>query len=190
MNSIDSWSDRDKFLALSFLPLQEQDFALLLDWLNQPHVRAFYQPKRVEQNGITSKYQPRPNPDSPIHCYIINFENIAVGYIQTYLISIDTDLSELIGTLEGATIDLYIGNPAFINRGLGWLIELKFLQKILFAKFATPKCYIYHDAKNLAALGALSKAGFRHVKDVNKDRILEIAKVEVEQKINGLLNRT
>lgn len=183
----------NKYQNLCFSRLRAQNLPLLLNWLNQPHVRAFYQPEAIDSIAISKKYRPRLIQQSPIHCYIISFERIPIGYIQTYLISSDLDISRTLQVKDGASIDLYVGNSAFLRQGLGPLIELKFLQEIVFKKFLTHRCYVYHEVENVAALKASEKAGFQYVRDLEEDgklnRVLLIMKEDVERRVNGLLNQ-
>ena len=155
----------DKYRALSFKNLSEQDFVLLHHWLNLPHVRSFYQAQPIALAEVKRKYQTRVESNSPIRCFIIYLDRLPIGYIQTYLIKDAADYANAIATDKGATIDLYIGDVAWLNRGLGWLIELKFLKEIVFQIFSIDECYISHDLENIAALKASKKAGFIYLRN-------------------------
>ena len=172
----------NKYQALSFKRLSEKDFSLLCYWLNQPHVRAFYQKQAIDLPAIRHKYTPRLKSNSTIHCFIIYFNQIPIGYIQTYLVRDYLDYASIIGTENGACIDLYIGEGAFLKQGLGCLIELKFLHEITFPITSTDECYISHAKANLAALKSSHKAGFRYLKDVVEDsQIDELLMITKEQ---------
>ena len=162
-------SNINKYRALNFSRLKAKHFILLFDWLNKPHIRTFYQKEAIDLEAVRQKYIARLSKSSRIHCYIVNFKRIPIGYIQTYLVADYSEFSQVIGTKDGATIDFYIGETAFLGKGLGWLIELKFLQEILFSVFPVQKCYVCHEKANIAALKTSSKAGFRYVKDVIED---------------------
>ena len=183
-------SNFDKYRALNFSQLKEKHFVLLFDWLNRPHIRTFYQKEAIDLEAVRHKYRARLSKTSRICCYIVNFERILIGYIQTYLVADYLEFSQAIGTKDGATIDFYIGETAFLSKGLGWLIELKFLQEILFSVFPVRKCYVCHEKANLASLKTSSKAGFHYIKDVIENgklnELLAIAEEEVLQKVNWL----
>ena len=182
----------DKYRALSFKNLSEQDFVLLHHWLNLPHVRIFYQPQPIDLAAVKRKYLPRVELNSPIRCFIIYLDRLPIGYIQTYLIEDAADYVLAIAT-DRATIDLYIGDVAWLNRGLGWLIELKFLSEIVFQIFSTDECYISHDRENIAALKASKKAGFTYlrnfIEDGKENMLLFNTRANVLSKINYLLAR-
>ena len=118
-----------------------EDFSLLHDWLNQAHVRTFYQRHPIDLSGIRQKYTSRLQSDSTIHCFIIYCDRIPIGYIQTYLVKDCPDYAAVIGRKDGLCIDLYIGGRDFLKQGLGYLIELKFLQEIAFQTTSANKCY-------------------------------------------------
>ena len=192
MKTIDSLSDIDKYNHLNFVPLTEKDFHLLLDWLNKPHVRTFYQPEAISLSKIKQKYKNRLFLNSSVRCYITMFKQIPIGYIQTYLIDDHPDFARVIGITKGATIDFYIGETSYLQKGLGWLIELKFLKEILFTIFPVQKCYICHKKANANASKTSRKAGFHYIKDAveeNKsNEILLISKKEVVQRTNYLID--
>ena len=181
----------DKYRALSFKNLSEQDFVLLHHWLNLPHVRIFYQPQPIDLAAVKRKYLSRVGLNSPIHCFIICLDRLPLGYIQTYLITDASDYARAIATDKGATIDLYIGDIGWLNRGLGWLIELKFLNEIVFQIFSIDECYISHDRENIAALKASKKAGFTYlrnsIEDNKENRLLFNTRANVLSRINYLL---
>lgn len=180
----------NKYQALSFKRLSEEDFSLICYWLNQSHVRAFYQKQAIDLPAIKQKYTPRLQSDSAIHCFIIYFNQIPIGYIQTYLVRDYLDYAAVIGTENGACIDLYIGEKAFLRQGLGCLIELKFLQEITFPITSANECYISHSKANVAALKSSLKAGFNYLKDVTEDNQIDelfmITKEEVLFQVDHL----
>ena len=183
----------DKYRALSFKKLSEQDFVLLHHWLNQPHVRIFYQPQPIDLATVKQKYISRVESNSSIHCFVVYLNRLPIGYIQTYLIKDTPDYAKEIATEKGATIDLYIGDAKWLNRGLGWLIELKFLKEIVFQIFSSDECYISHDLENIAALKASKKAGFTYIRNYiegdRKNMLLFNTKANVLSRINYLLAR-
>lgn len=187
-----SLSKIGKYHALSFRRLREEDFLLLHDWLNQPHVRDFYQQQAINLLEIRQKYTPRLQSDSTIHCFIICCDRIPIGYIQTYLIEDCPDYAAVIGGKDGVCIDLYIGEKAFLKQGLGYLIELKFLRDIAFQISSADKCYVSHAKVNLPALKTSRKAGFLYLQDVVEDNqineLFVITKEQVLLQIDSLLD--
>ena len=181
----------ERYNSLNFERLSKEDFSSLHHWLNQPHVRTFYQHQAINLLEIEQKYTPRLESAS-IHCFIIYYNSVYIGYIQTYLVRDYPDYTAVIGTKQGATIDFYIGERAFLRKGLGYLIELKFLSEIVFLITSSDRCYISHDKDNLAALKASRRAGFVYVKDVVEnnrvEKLFAISKGQVLLQTNLLLN--
>ena len=120
------------------------------------------------------------------------FDRHPIGYIQTYSIAKQPYFIEVTGIQNGTAIDLYIGETDFLRKGLGWLIELKFINEILSVLFLETECYVYHEKTNIAAIKTSKKAGFVYVKDIFEDgkinEIMKITKQNVVQKIDYLFN--
>jgi RimJ/RimL family protein N-acetyltransferase len=76
-----------------------------------------------------------------------------IGYIQEYPASDNS-----------AGIDLFIGEIAFLHRGLGASIIRQFLNDIVFADQAVESCVIDPSVLNRGAIRAYEKAGFRFLK--------------------------
>lgn len=188
---MEALSISDKYESINFSQLKENDFHQLFVWLNQPYIRTFYQKEAIDFIAIEQKYTERLQSNSTVNCYIINFNTVPIGYIQTYMIADHVDFSNVTGVKNGASIDFYIGNPAFLNRGFGWLIELKFLKEILFSNTTASKCYVYHEKDNIPALKSSKKVGFRYFKSLIIDNkvnyLFLIPKIKLLEKAEVLL---
>jgi RimJ/RimL family protein N-acetyltransferase len=102
----------------------------------------------------------------PLHAFVVMLDEISVGYIQyynAYDFSRDTVLENLPQSL--AALDLYIGDPAYIGKGLAAPILRAFLEDHVWRTFQ--HCLVDPDVKNIAAIKAYQKAGFVMVKHVD-----------------------
>jgi aminoglycoside 6'-N-acetyltransferase len=67
---------------------------------------------------------------------------------------------------DSAGLDLFIGEEAFLHRGLGAQILRTFLRDVIFADDRVGRAIIGPDERNAIAIRAYEKAGFRYLKTV------------------------
>ena len=122
---------------ITFTPLKEDHFPLLLKWLMTPHVRAWWDqdvpwtPDLIEEKYgcYVQGFKPVRRADSvierPVHAFVIECDTTPIGYIQYYDVRdwvqedphIDlSKLSEYLASIElYAGIDIYIGEEGHIQ---------------------------------------------------------------------------
>lgn len=116
---------------------------------------------------INEIYLPRIAGEKPTFCHIIYIEQTPIGLIQTYQMDDYPDHKKAIDYKDNAvSVDLFIGNQDFLHKGYGEFIIKKFLKEIAFKQFKVEKCIIAPDPKNVAAIRAYEKVGFKHFKTV------------------------
>jgi len=130
---------------ISFRPVEDADVPLLHRWRNEPHVMRWW----YEDDGsdptldvVAKSYGPDPNePDYPPY---------------------RDALQE-----EGVGMDLFIGEPAFVNRGVGTAVIREFLDQVVFADPTVTTCVVDPEVANTASIRAFEKAGFVRVREVS-----------------------
>ncbi len=166
-------------MNITFIPLAESHFLLLMKWLQAPHVKMWWdQDVQWTPELIKEKYGYYVNvsklvhnnhgklEQKPIHAYIICLSDIPIGYIQYYNVHDFTrdqyqDVSELPKSCAG--LDWYIGEIEFVGKNIGSKALALFLDKHVFQKF--DYVFVDPDAANMAAIKAYEKSGFRKMKD-------------------------
>lgn len=161
-------------MAITFEPLNESHFSLMLNWLKSPHVKKWWDQKVVyTMDLVREKYEPYikgykyvDGVNKPIHAYIINIQQIPIGYIQIYN-AYDFPRSKPLSGLPKSlgAFDIFIGEKKYLGQNLGSQAISKFL--ILYGNnyshiFADP------DMKNVAAIKSYEKAGFKNF-SIHKD---------------------
>ena len=68
-----------------------------------------------------------------------------------------------------AGVDLFVGEPELIGRGVGPRILAEFVREVVFADPATHAVVATVEEPNRRSWRAFEKAGFRHVRDVEED---------------------
>lgn len=155
---------------ITFHPLQASHFPLLVTWLNEPHVQRWWphhEPwtlKTVSEKytTYTHGYKMVDGIHRPIHACIITCDEQPIGYIQYYNAY---DFPRDDGYLPAntfppklAALDFFIGNPAYLGKGLGALVLTAFLEEYIWKSFDA--CFVDPETDNSAALKTYQKAGF------------------------------
>src|SRR5688500_1174914 len=119
--------------AISFRRLAHADLDLMHRWLGADHVaRSWGSPPTLDQ--VTATYAPRIDRAEPTNCYLALLDDRPVGYLQTYLIRDHPDYAALVAAGDGAAgLDLFLGEPDVVGRGLGPRVVRAFLDEVVFA---------------------------------------------------------
>lgn len=153
-------------MKISFQNLGEADFPLLLKWLEEPHVKAWWDSDikwtldliRHKYTSYTQGYKLEDGVRKSIFSCIILVDGVPAGYIQLYNAY---DFSRSV-PLDGlpqhlAAFDVFIGEKQFLNKGLGSSAIDQFLNN-----FASSYTHVFADPEktNIAAIRTYEKAGF------------------------------
>ena len=159
----------EALMKISFNLLNEEHFPLLLNWLEQQHVRKYWDTDVVYTiNSIKEKYHTYVNGfktengvNKSIHAYIIHVDRIPAGYIQLYRAYDFSRNKSLIGLPEKlGALDFFIGEPKYLGQNLGSVIVTEFLEQ-----YTDNYTHIFADPAldNMAAIKCYQKAGFKKI---------------------------
>jgi aminoglycoside 6'-N-acetyltransferase len=161
---------------VTFEPVTPAHLPLLRTWLESPHAREWWGEPDEELALIYSD-------DDDFEPYIAAVDGEPVAYIQSWMPSKHPDLPwqhRMTPTTRG--IDVTIGDPNLLGKGLGSMIVKQFAAK-LFAEGAT-RLIIDPDITNTRAVAAYTKAGFKpyatYVTAEGADLLMELQKNEFE----------
>ena len=150
----------------TFKPLDITDFKQLFIWLQEPHVKMYWDTEiEYTYEMIYDKYYPRIISGIP-KMFIIKYESNIIGYIQSY---IEDDLVKYNLTEAATGIDVYIGNINYLHKGYGSTIVSEFIEKVVFIDNSINIVIIDPEVENIIAQKAYYKAGFRHIKTMYSD---------------------
>ncbi|PPE03412.1 GNAT family N-acetyltransferase [Holospora curviuscula] len=157
-------------MTITFKPLHESHFPLLLKWLESPHVKKWWdQDVTYMLELVKEKFGKHirsltlsKNSNHKTYAYIICVNKEMIGYIQAYNArdfaqENGLNLSAISGSVCG--IDLFIGEQPFLHKGWGTRILNEFEEQILTPHFDW--CLIHPSKDNLTAIKAFTKAGFK-----------------------------
>jgi aminoglycoside 6'-N-acetyltransferase len=159
--------------AIGFRPVAETDFPLMTGWLAQPHVRTFYQKDPISLDQVAAKYVGRVRGEDPTRCHLaLSLDGRPFGYLQCYRNLDWPEWAEQISVGGGLSIDLYIGDPAFVGGGYGRAMLAGYVRDVAFPLYPDEtRCYIAHSHDNTAALACSRSVGFRDVGDFDEDGV-------------------
>lgn len=148
------------------------DFPVMTAWLAQPLVKAFYQPKPMSLEQVCDHYGPRLAEDWPTRCHIAESRGRPFAYLQCYRNADWPDWAALFGEADGLSIDLYIGEPAFVGRGFGQAMLAAYVRDVAFPRWPDERfCYIAHATTNTRALACSRAVGFRELRTFEEDGV-------------------
>jgi aminoglycoside 6'-N-acetyltransferase len=161
---------------ITFRRLTEADLEPLTDWLNVPHVAAWWseppadsgvRPPPVTLEQTIAEYGPDLEAGGPGHQYVIVIDGAPAGMIQWYRLADVPDYAAAIGEHAGdaAGVDVLIADPRLVGRGLGSRVIAQFVADVLFATAGVDRVVAGPAVGNARSIAAFSRAGFRWVRD-------------------------
>ncbi|MFJ5766846.1 GNAT family N-acetyltransferase [Lysinibacillus sp. NPDC093210] len=147
------------------------DYGLMTKWLRTKEVLEFYgdinSPYTIEE--VRKKYEPRIRGECTVSPFIVELDDLAIGYMQHYPIQVHEQKD--FGYLENQVIygiDQFIGNPNLFNKGYGTTMVSKFIDFII--KTTDVEIIILDpEISNERAIRCYEKCGFSKVKIINNE---------------------
>jgi aminoglycoside 6'-N-acetyltransferase len=153
--------------VIAFRPLEDADLPQVEAWLRMEHVAKWWRdPLEIAVEKRRAALQGRRD----VEHFVILEDGQPVGMIQTYRVGDHPEWGELIGVEpEAAGIDLFVGEPGAVGRGLGPQILQEFARSVVFIRPEATAVVATVEEANRRSWRAFEKAGFRHVRDVEED---------------------
>lgn len=161
-------------MKMTFIPLAELHFPLLLKWLETPHVKAWWDsevtwtPELIEQKyaDYVKGFKQENGQAKAMKAFIICAENQPVGYIQFYHPRDFAHSKPLTGLPSNlAAIDFFIGEVTALKQGIGTQAITQFLDDFLrdIASDTFTHVWVDPESANFAAIKTYEKAGFKAI---------------------------
>jgi aminoglycoside 6'-N-acetyltransferase len=162
---------------VAFRPLARADLPRLRDWLNEPHVAAWWgagsgpdglggagdDAATLEQ--VEAQYGDALDGREPTHHLVVVVDATPVGLVQWYRLVDYPDYATEIGEPDGVGVDLLIGDPDRTGRGLGSEVIDALVTTVVFEQPGISRCVAGPDVRNARSIRAFYRAGFRFVRD-------------------------
>lgn len=156
--------------ALSFVPLRPEHMPLLWHWLQQPHVREFWDDGHRTLPQVEAHYLHRT---VDTDARIIRLDGQLAGYIQAYRVR-GEDAYAAWRSRTGQTLglDLFIGEPRWLGQGQAPAIIRAFVREVQRQEPELARLLIDPDRRNARAQHVYQKVGFRPVGQAGEQLIL------------------
>ena len=157
----------DEPVRVTFRLMTDDDLGQMKQWLEDPDVAPWYGSDSTDLEALRREYGGVIRGEDAARGYIIQVDGQDVGYIQCYVIDDEPDYARQIQVDKGAVgIDLFLGDPAVRNRGLGAVVIRALLDQVVFGEMNAPVAIIAPEPGNTRAIRAYEKAGFAWQKTV------------------------
>jgi RimJ/RimL family protein N-acetyltransferase len=157
-------SSRSVRERISFRRLTRDDYGLLAQWLAEPHVSRWWGPTRP-LDQLEADYGPGIDGTDPTQVFVVEADGASIGMIQRYMNRDDPGWDAQVRIPGAAGIDYYIGDPAYVGRGIGTAMISSFVATV-FVAYSQAACItagVLRD--NLPSWRALEKVGFRRERE-------------------------
>lgn len=145
-----------------FKPIELSDLDLIYKWVNTDHVLAGYSQEPSSFADVVEGYSPRALDEVGVQGYLIVYDSIPIGFIQSYFLNFESFGSE-VAWENNAGLDVFIGEKDYVYKGLGSEIIKTFLVENIFLKMGAKSCIIDPSPTNYKAIRAYEKIGFRYL---------------------------
>ena len=157
-----------------FRPLALEDMEQFQYWVHQPHVYEWWYEDALGLEELIELYRPDIEGTGTAHCFMVDRNDEPFGYVQWYRIADEPEWTPTAVKIDAndVAVDLYVGDPEGVGRGLGTEMLRTFLRDVVFPAAPDAQyCWIDPDPPNRRAIRSYEKAGFEPVALV--DRIVE-----------------
>ena len=138
-------------------------------WLLEPHVKRWWDDgtKTPYPDAEIDDYRDAIRGKDPTYHYLAQIDTRPVGMFQHYRIADDAEYAAALALGEDAIgVDLFIGEAELLGRGHGSAMLRQFLRDVAFPFHAIDVCVIGPSVKNVAAIRAYERTGFRPLREV------------------------
>jgi aminoglycoside 6'-N-acetyltransferase len=154
-------------MVITWRRVEEQDFPLLQKWLQQPHVKRWWNHDTTTE-AVARDFGPVARGEEPSEDLLAFLDGSPIGLLQRsrlrdypeYL----AELAAIVSVPDGAmTIDYLIGDPQQIGQGIGTAMIRSVIERT-WTEHPVSSCIVVPVvAANRASWRALEKAGLRRV---------------------------
>lgn len=153
-----------------FRKLKREDFPLLFKWMNRGEVKRWYTKGTISRARIEEKYLPCVKGNSPKLTMFAFLDEEPIGFVQAYALHHYPAYADQVGIPDSVGIDLFIGDAARVNQGLGSQMLRVFVEGVLPHYFQERIAVIGPEPENKRAIRAYEKAGFLFFHQIENPR--------------------
>jgi aminoglycoside 6'-N-acetyltransferase len=144
----------------SVRPMTVGDFPDVSRWVNEPHVARWWDEHRSPEQ-VAAYYGAALRGEDSTRMWVWEVNGRSVGFSQDYRISDHPDYALLSSRPDAVGFDYALGEPAFVDRGLGTSLLWVFLRDIVWPAYpGVAEFFAAPDHRNAGSLRVLAKLGF------------------------------
>jgi aminoglycoside 6'-N-acetyltransferase len=154
--------------SYTFTSLREEDLDLVQRWLLEPHVKRWWDDgvKTPYPKATIEEYREAIQGRDPTYHYLAWIDGRRAGMFQHYRIGDDPEYAAALALGEDAIgVDLFIGEADLVGHAHGPAMIRQFLRDVAFPFHHIDVCVIGPSVKNVSAIRAYEKAGFRALRE-------------------------
>lgn len=152
---------------VSFRALTRDDLPMMLAWMIQPDVSAWYEADDPTLEGMEREFGAMIDGAEPVRGFIVLVDLAPVGYIQSYRLGDHPDyLSQLDLDADDVSMDIFLGDPGYRGHGWGAPVLSAFLRLIVFGEMAAQRASIMPVPRNVRAVKSYERVGFKPIRAV------------------------
>lgn len=145
----------------TFRPLVDADLSMLVAWRLEPHVRVWFPDSLADVEEARRRFGGRLDGSDPVRMWIAEISGVPIGYLQSFVVSSDDDLTVRCQDPDAIAFDYLIGDPELVDRGLGTEMIGRFCRDVLVPQYpGAPRFLAAPDARNYRSIRVLTKCGF------------------------------
>lgn len=140
------------------------DLARVERWLAEPHVARWW------PDGAEREFAPALAGQDPTRIFVIEVDSRPAGLIQVYRLADEPEYARAVGVSEAAGLDLFLGDPGLVGRGLGPVVITLFVSEVVWPGYPdVRRCIAGPSVANTRSQRAFEKAGFARLGVVTVD---------------------
>ncbi|MES2643880.1 MAG: GNAT family N-acetyltransferase [Myxococcota bacterium] len=152
---------------MRFTPLTAPDLPLVTTWRAAPHVSRWLGPAPTEEQ-VAAKYLPRIRGEVPTRCFLAWHEGAPFAFVQGYRAADHPVWAAVCGLgADVAGLDLFIGEPGHLGRGIGAATIDGFVTTVLLTWPGIDASAANPLSSNVASVRAFARAGFTPMREIH-----------------------
>ena len=161
----------DRRVNIEFRRIGPSDVPNLVRWTRDEEVaRWYWDVVDLTDSELVQKWTERATQtDGRTDRYIVEVDGQDIGEIQVGEMGSYPELAAEVGIPDSASVDIFIGEPEWRNRGIGTTVIRSFINQSVFSRPHIKTCVIDPEPGNLRAIRCYAKVGFRHVRTYHSD---------------------
>jgi len=150
---------------IGFRPLAPDDLARVDRWLAEPHVARWWP---GGPGAGQREFGEVLAGGDPTRVFVIELDGRPAGLIQVYRLVEEPEYERVVGVDEAAGLDLLIGEPELVGRGLGPVVIDRFVAGVVWPGYSeVRRCMAGPSIANIRSQRAFEKVGFERLRVVS-----------------------